>query len=245
MPDARQHPSQLQSVWRRVDRIFCISLEERADRRRAAENQFARAGLEGMVTFLTVRRHPENSEQGIFESHRACLAMGLEAGARHMLVFEDDVVFGRIDVRRLAAAIDYFMAHEECTMLLLGGMVSRSLPTEHPAVRKVRYRCLAHAYLVKADLAQKVAGQVWRGVPIDTLLKGGTDGHAALYPSIAFQSNSPTDNHRHRTLDGVRRLFGGLRVIQLVNERYHRFRYAVIAVHLLLAAAVILWIAVR
>ena len=62
-----------------------------------------------------------------------------------------------------------------------------------------------------------------------------------LYPSIAFQSNSPSDNSRHRTLDAVRRLIGGLRFIQIVNERYHRFRYAIIAAHLLVIGALILW----
>lgn len=242
MIDEMQHPAQFESIWQRIDRIYCISLEERADRRKAAKNQFSRVGLDGRVVFFAAKRHPENCEQGIFESHRACLHRGLAAGARHILVFEDDVIFGRVDTRRLTGAIDYFMAHAECSLLLLGGIVNRSWPTEQPAVRKVRYRCLAHAYLIKADLAQKVAGQTWQGIPFDTLLSESTIGHAALYPSIAFQSNSPSDNARHRTLDAVRRIFGGLRVIQVANERYHRHRYAVIILHLLAAGAVTLWI---
>ncbi len=242
MTGQRQPPNSLAAVWQRIDRIYCIALAERTDRRKAATEQFARVGLDGQVAFFTARRHPDDCEQGIFESHRACLRQGLAAGARHILVFEDDVVFGAIDARRLEAAIDYFMEQTTCSMLLLGGLVSRSWPTAEPAVRKVRYRCLAHAYLVKADLARQVADQAWQGIPIDTLLSDCTERPAALYPSIAFQSNSPSDNVRHQALDAVRRLFGGLRVIQMVNERYHRFRYAFIAVHLLLAGAVILWI---
>jgi len=202
-------------------------------------------GLGGRVDFFLAHRHPENCEQGIFESHQVCLRMGLEADARHMLMFEDDVIFGRIDARRLSAGIDFFMARAECPLLFLGSLVSRSRPTDSTAVRRVRYHCLSHAYLIEAALARQIVETPWRNLPYDGVLRECTDRHFALYPSIAFQSNSPTDNTRHRTLDSIRRLLGGLRVIQMVNERYHRFRVAIIVAHLLVAAALILWILTR
>lgn len=245
MIDAKHHPSRLTPIWRRIDRIYCITLADRPDRRRTARDQFARVGLDQRVAFHTVQRHPDNAEQGIFESHRACLAKGLAEGARHVLIFEDDVVFGPVDPAGLAAAMDRFTADAACSLLLFGGLVARSRPTDHPAVRRVRYRCLAHAYTVKAALARQLAGRPWQGIPIDALLRDCTEAAVALYPSIAFQSGAASDNANHRTLDAVRRLCGGLRLIQKVNERYHRFRGAVVAVHLLLAGAIILWIVMR
>lgn len=238
------HPNEksLGGAWDRIDRIYCISLAERADRQVSAKAQFERVGLGDKVNFHRVQRHPTDCEQGIFVSHKACLRMGLDAGARHILVFEDDVVFGTVDAHRLQRGISFFEERSDCEILFLGCLAGRSWTTGAPDVRRVRYSCLAHAYLVKASLARRLVDEPWRRIPWDIVLKKNAHHAFALYPSIAFQSNSPSDNRRHRTLETVRRMFGGLRVIQVVNERYHRFRYAIIAAHLLLAGAVLLWL---
>ena len=232
----------LATVWNLIDRIYCISLAERTDRQASAKRQFERVGLGDKVIFHRVQRHPTDCEQGIFESHQACLKMALADGARHILIFEDDVVFGTVDAHRLRQGIAFFQDRSDCQILFLGCLASRSRTTETPGVRRVRYSCLAHAYLIKPSLARQLADEPWRNIPWDIVLKKNTQNAFALYPSIAFQSNSPSDNRRHRTLETVRRIFGGLRVIQMVNERYHRFRYAIIAAHLLLAGAVLVWL---
>jgi GR25 family glycosyltransferase involved in LPS biosynthesis len=235
------HHGSLDTVWNRIDRIYCISLEERRDRQASARHQFARAGLAGKVVFHIARRHPTDCEQGIFESHQAVLKMGLDAGARHILVFEDDIVFGRIQALRLAGGIDFFMNTEACRMLFLGCLARGSRATGTPGVRSIRYRCLTHAYLIRDSLAREIIDAPWQHMPYDIWLQNHIDHPFVLYPAIAFQSNSPSDNSRLRTLDTIRRLFGGLRFIQTVNERYHRFRYAVIAAHLLAVGGAILW----
>jgi GR25 family glycosyltransferase involved in LPS biosynthesis len=237
----QEHQS-LEPVWNRIDRVYCISLEGRTDRQASARNQLTRVGLDGKVTFHIVRPHPTNCEQGIFESHQACLKMGMDAGARHILVFEDDVVFGRFNSSRLATGIEYFLNTKDGDILFLGCLVSGSRATGISGVRRIQYRCLAHAYLIRSSLARKVIDSPWDHVPYDIWLRNHIEKPFALYPAIAFQSNSPSDNSRHRTLDVLRRLFGGLRFIQTVNERYHRFRYAVIAAQLLVIGGAILWI---
>lgn len=235
----------LHPIWKRIDRIYCISLADRKDRQASAQDQFARVGLGKSVDFFLARRHPSDCEQGIFESHRACLQMGLNAGARHILVFEDDVVFGSIDAARLATAIDFFNRTDTCHILFLGCLSGSSRGTGTPGVRRIQYRCLTHAYIVKRTLAQQIADASWPKIPYDMLLKQIIVKPFALYPSIAFQSNSLSDNSRHRALETIRRLFGGLRCIQTVNENYHRFRFAIIAAHLLVIGAGILWILAR
>ena len=83
--------------WDFFDRIYCISLEEREDRRQSAAASFAKVGLTGKVEFVLVKLHPSNVEQGMYESHMTCLRKGLEAGAKSIVVFEDDVIFDRFD----------------------------------------------------------------------------------------------------------------------------------------------------
>lgn len=246
LPLKKNRPAaSLSAAWQPIDQIYCISLMDREDRQASVKAQFARVGLDQRVVFFLARRHPDNCEQGIFESHQACLKMGLDAGARHILIFEDDVVFGPIDPHRLSAGIDFFRRQTDHTIFFLGCLIGKSRPTETPGVRKVRYRCLSHAYIVNAALARQIVETPWQGVAFDVALRYCTDHHFALYPSIAFQSNSPTDNTRHRMLDGIRRLFGGLRIIQLVNEHYHRYPIVVIAAHVLAAGALILWTLTR
>ena len=235
----------LSAIWQRIDRIHCISLVDRKDRQASAKTQFSRVGLNERVDFFLARRHPVNCEQGIFESHQSCLKMGLDAGARHILVFEDDVIFGALDPDRLSQGIDFFMGQTDPAIFFLGCLFSHSQPTQTPAVRRIRYRCLSHAYLVNAALARRIIETPWQGLAFDAALRHCTRRHFALYPSIAFQSNSPTDNTRHRVLDRIRRLFGGLRVIQLINEHYHRYPIIVIAAHVLVIGAVILWTFIR
>ena len=85
--------------WDFFDRIYCISLEEREDRRQAAAASFAKVGLTGKVEFVLVKPHPFNIEQGMYESHMTCLRKGLETGAESIVVFEDDIVFDRFDAK--------------------------------------------------------------------------------------------------------------------------------------------------
>ena len=236
----------MSAIWQRIDRIYCITLKDRSDRQATATAQFGRVDLDGRVDFFRARRHPENCEQGIFESHLACLSLGLEAGARHILIFEDDVIFGSIDYRRLQAGIDFFMQQSDQTIFFLGCLIGGSQPTHIPAVRKIRYRCLSHAYLVKAAMARRIVESSWQGIAYDAFLRDCTRHHFALYPSIAFQSNSPTDNNRQRTLDMIRRAFGGLRIIQWVNEHYHRYPIIIISAHVfIICALILLWTLIR
>ena len=65
----------------------------------------------------------------------------------------------------------------------------------------------------------------------------------ALYPSFAFQSNSPSDNERYLPLDRIRRLLGGLRSLQKLDAFYHRNRRVIIGAHVL--ALLVLLLAIR
>ncbi|RJQ85399.1 MAG: glycosyltransferase [Desulfobacteraceae bacterium] len=229
------------SDWDFFEKIYCISLIERKDRRQQALGQFARVGLAERVEFVIVARHPTNCEQGCYESHMRCMKMGLQAGAARILIFEDDIVFDRFSPAVLRGCID-FLAHDpDWHMLFLGCMVKSSRRTSYPAVAKIRYRSLTHAYAVHQRCARGLTELPWQGVPYDDFLRDRKDDRCyAAYPSFAFQSNSRSDNVRYLPLDRWRRLLGGLRRLQKSNEFFHRHRSFIIAAHALALLLILL-----
>jgi hypothetical protein len=231
--------------WEFFDRIYCISLEERTDRREEAKIQFSRVGLLERVEFALVRRHPSDCEQGIYESHMACIGNGLQAGAGNILIFEDDILFERFSRSALKNCVDFLSGLSEWNVLFLGCLVKSSKKTGNPNVLRVRYRSLAHAYAVSGKFAKVLIEKPWQGLAFDAMLSTFEKGCYAVYPSMAFQSSSPTDNIKALRLDRFRRLWGGLRLIQKMNEGYHLHRGAILFCHVLVAVFILLWILLK
>jgi GR25 family glycosyltransferase involved in LPS biosynthesis len=228
--------------WELFDKIYCISLDQRRDRRATAQRQFERAGLGDRVDFHIVDKHPEDTEQGIYESHLACLRAGLAAGAKTILVFEDDVLLHPMDAQ-LAVRMSAALALEGWEMLCLGALVDGSRATEAPGVRRIRYRALTHAYAVTAAAARRLVALPWEGLAYDGMLRREIDQAYVLYPAIAFQSDAASDNEKHRRLERFRLWFGGLKRIQRVNEVFHSHRRLLLILHTvgLLALVGIAW----
>lgn len=226
--------------WRFFDRIYCISLADRPDRAAEARRQFQRVGLIDHVEFVLVHKHPTHSEQGIFESHQLCLQRGLDAGARTILIFEDDILFDRFNPKTLNQFTRFLRENQAWQMTCLGCFVSASQPTGYPSVRKIRYKCTTHAMAVRRAFAERLAGLHWVGRAYDDVIRDLAEEQTfAVYPSFAFQSDSSTSNDKLRRLDRVRRLFGGLQRLQKWNEFMHSHKAAIILGHLVMIAALI------
>ncbi len=226
------------SPWDFFDRIYCISLKERPDRRVSAAAEFAQVGLGDRVEFVSVRRHPESSEQGIFESHMQCLETGLAAGAQTIAVFEDDVIFRRYCPETLMGCIDW-LSSRPWDALFFGCLVKKSWRIESRAAVGIRYRSLAHAYAVNRPFAEHLAAKHWDGKAFDALLRDEQGHYFSVYPCFAFQSGSATENYKWPRIDKFRRWCGGLRRIQKMNEFYHRHRPVIIFAHILAVLAVV------
>ncbi len=225
--------------WKYFDKFYCISLEERPDRRAESNAEFEKAGLSELVEYLIRKKHPMDPERGIYESHLTCIEKGLNEGADTIVVFEDDILFHGMDSRVLQNAIDFLESTPDWHILFLGCMVQKSRRTANPSVLEIRYRSLSHAYAIHRRLAETLGP--WRGVPYDDMLRDLENNRAyALFPSFAFQSNSPSDNERYLPLDRFRRFFGGLRPLQQLDEFYHLHRRRIIAIHLA-AIGMLLW----
>jgi len=220
--------------WNFFDRIYCISLEEREDRRQSAAASFSKVGLTGKVEFVMVNRHPYNVEQGMYESHITCLRKGLDAGAESIVVFEDDIIFDRFDLEHFKQGTQFLIDHPDWKVLLLGALIRSSRRTTNPFIQKVVYQSLSHAYALNRSYAETVASQPWQGVVIDTLFRPLTDHLFAVCPMFAFQKDFASDNTKYPVLARFRRLCGGLERIQKTNEFYHRHKWGIIAAHVMI-----------
>ena len=232
-------PSDGQPGWNYFDRIYCISLKERSDRRNEARRQFASVGLTDRVEFVEVERHPINSEQGIYASHQRCIAEGLAMGAETILIFEDDVCFQGFSRHRLDHCVAFLSSTTGWQAFFFGCLMRRCRPTGNPSVLAIDYRSLAHAYALSRPFAQQVVTKPWKGEPYDAMLARLNAVCFAAYPAFAFQSDAASDNRCRENLDRLRRRCGGLIRIQQANQWICRHRRLLIALHLAGLALVI------
>lgn len=222
--DHVHHPADQQpDPWAFFDKIYCISLENRPDRKAQASRQFAEAGLLHRVEFVVVARHPKDRELGIFQSHIHCLNRGLRDNGRHILVFEDDVFFQELDTRGLGECCSYLDSVSDWQGLFLGCITDGSKRLDKRPLAKISYRCLAHAYALNRPFAEHIVRQPWSGIPFDELLRRQHSDFYALYPMCAFQGRAGSDNQTI-IIDRLRRLFGGLPFIQKMNEMYQNHK---------------------
>lgn len=231
-------------AWRFFGSIYCISLRTRPDRREAAAAAFGEIGLDARVTFFLADKHPTDSEQGIYESHIACLRAGLGKGNGPIVVFEDDVRFKHFRPRTLAGAVEFLRGDSNWQAFFFGCYVRSSASTANPAVRSIRYKCTAHAYALSRAMAEKLVAIPWSGVAFDDLLRDLDAGQYFMAcPAFAFQSGASTDNDKQLKLDRVRRWFGGMYFSQRWDEFSHRRWRSMIVMHILsiLLIAGILW----
>ncbi len=227
--------------WEYFDQIYCISVDEREDRRADAKNEFGKVGLLDKVKFVIAKKHPRNPEQGIFESHMSCIRKGIEANASNIVIFEDDIRFERFSPTNLKRCIEFLSADSNWNALFFGCLVAGSKKTENECVIKVKYRSLAHAYVLNRRFAEVLAKKPWQEIAFDNMLSSFKEGFYAIYPSFAFQSNSPTGN-KSLQLDRFRRLCGGLQRIQKWNEAYYRHQAAFISLHIIAILLILMWI---
>jgi len=226
-------------VWEHFGKFYCISVTERDDRRAAARTQFERVGLSEMVESVLLDKHPTTPERGIYESHLICMQKGIQAGANTIVIFEDDVVFERFDPETIRRCAEFLSSTPEWKMCHFGCLVKRSSRTECPSVRKIRYRALTHAYVIRRPFAEDLIRKPWHGIPYDDFLQAFQENVYAIHPTFGFQSDSPSDNDKWRGVESFRKRIGGLQRIQRMNEFYHCHRTLIIAVHVILALIVL------
>ena len=73
----------------KIDKIYCISIKERQDRRNFLKTQFSK--LDHEITFHIVERN-KDPVRGCLESHIDCIKEARELGLTNILMLEDDIL---------------------------------------------------------------------------------------------------------------------------------------------------------
>ncbi len=209
--------------WTFFDKIYCISIDERHDRREQAKKQFKDVGVGDRVEFVIVKKHPHNREKGIFQSHMFCLRKGLQENAKNILIFEDDVFFKGFDHRIMADVSQSLEQNTPWDAFFIGCITDGSRKTPKNNLVKITYRCLSHAYALNQHFAARIIQESWSGIPFDVLLRRYNTDFYALFPMCAFQGMASSDNQT-MAIDRIRRCFGGLSFIQKANEMYQNHK---------------------
>jgi glycosyl transferase family 25 len=147
-----------------ADAALCISLKERADRRKLFEAQFSGTGLN--VEYVLVDRDSEDPQRGCYNSHQLCAKLAIERGYQRVLIFEDDATLESVGVK-VISRINNFLKAKDPEIFYLGVILGKIWLTWHPGVARVRAQG-AHAYMLSAEGCRKVIELgAYRGKAID------------------------------------------------------------------------------
>lgn len=238
--------------WSFAGGVWCISLQERADRASLAVEEFHRVGLCGRLEFYRPSRPgPEiPPREAIWASHKAVVRRALEQGCQTVLIFEDDAVFRVADpAPRIARSLaklppdwnGLFLGHWPISGWFTGW-----------GVMEVKSG-LAHAWLANRPLLELLDSHAICdprlrytsifGKGIDSAL-GSLERMFAIFPMIAVQREIESDNlSASHTRSGVPRRWGDkLRYRIWVIQRLPRYAEIVCA---LLSPVHWLWSRVR
>jgi predicted O-methyltransferase YrrM len=190
-----------------VDAAYCVNLAHREDRRRSATAQFRSAGIADRVRFFSAvdgrtLDHPgvvSPGQAGCAASHLAVLREAASRGARHLLVFEDDVVLvpdfrGRLEgaLARCPASYDVFYIGALCVR-----QWGNYLHPVDDIMARAGHVLGSHAYVVNTDLAPDVQASLGKLTRIvDHYFAQDVQPRGNAYvsvPYLASQTNGHSD----------------------------------------------------
>ena len=142
------------------------------------------------ITVYHFDRHPDGTMRGCFESHHHIWQLCVKYGFQNTLIFEDDVVF----LKALPSSIyaDFLSKHPDWEIFYLGHrpiiwdtrLVQK---TDYPGFVEVRSND-THAYLIKLEVATKLASIPWENSHVDIFLREHTSKSYAKFPMRAIQN---------------------------------------------------------
>jgi hypothetical protein len=219
------------------ERVVVINLPERRDRRREMEAQLGKFNLSSeffpAVKVAEVGEWPSLGARGCFLSHYNVLKQALDAGARNVLIFEDDLDFSP-NLPSLTPELIRHLEREEWGFLYLGHI--QQLSTSDTALQLVSWTgplMTAHFFAVNRSVLERLVHFLEQvlsrpdGHPL-----GGpqhVDGAYSMFreqnpdimtllasPSLGWQRSSRSDisASRYESIPVVRELLGVARRVK-------------------------------
>lgn len=212
--------------WSFLDGVYCISLKSREDRATHVAAEFHRVGLCQQVMFYRPVKHPVKGIIGSWESHRAVGEHALQHGYDKALIMEDDVLFsGNLrpgKIRSISRSIDSLPS--DWMIFFLGHWPVWAYPVRRNVLRTGS--ACAHAYIISPRMQQWLHDHPWGTPGLKKLRLVGKaldsayaelPGAYAVFPMIATQSVSKSDNFNFSPKQGAKR-----KLKHLVTHSRHR-----------------------
>lgn len=191
-------------AWQTIaDKIYCMCVQERPDRREESAKNFHKAGLCSLVTYYRPPKDPAGARAGSWEAHREITKRAIQEGCRRVLIFEDDVCFSEKDTTPTTVAlVSHKMSQlrKPWDLFFLGHFpIAPCYPvTLDFSIWRVR-SLMIHAYVL--NLQGSWAKWVCENGPAQNLRF--LDAYAfaqakayACFPMFVFQTNSPSTHDR-------------------------------------------------
>jgi hypothetical protein len=182
----RGMPLNLPRVAFDVDRVFCISLGERKDRRELFRQTVSR-NISNPIEFFIAQRC-DDPVRGCYESHQALAKMLLAEGWQRILVFEDDAKPYTLRATQVRW-VNRFVRNNAFQALHLGYSMGRTWLTWFPFIARGEVVAL-HAYIISREGCQVLAGTPYSGTPVDVLFKQQIKQHC-VFPML-FRQHAAT-----------------------------------------------------
>jgi glycosyl transferase, family 25 len=239
---------EMKQIIEYFDRSYVINLLDRTDRRRQAEQEFRRAGINipnEKVKFYTASRPADKGKfsdigtRGCFESHRNVLELANREQLPNVLIFEDDVSFRNVGGTFEQEVIAQ-LSHEDWDVVYFGYSIPPDDALTGPLMRWPKDIRGAHFYAVNGKFIRTMLQYMHEcelrprdhpdGGPMPA---DGAYNHVRYVipgvnlflsvPNLAHQRSSRTDIAQTHVFDGLvwlRPIMRGARAIK------HRLRMA-------------------
>jgi hypothetical protein len=175
--------------------VWCISLKEREDRYIASRMQFKKIGLLDQVRYIRPTRDARGGSFGCWDSHKECLEKSSKR-CMNALIFEDDVAFENnwFDMYKI---IKNVYTSGNWDLLRLGCLIRSLSKQVSPSVWLGTFDWtqsyfISYKYMIKC--LEDPAFTPSSSIHIDEYYIRTCDRDVAVYPCIAYQSSTTTDN---------------------------------------------------
>jgi hypothetical protein len=165
-----------------VDKVFCISLSARTDRRELFGREVVPLIFNEFEFFIV--EPCADPIRGCYESHQAIAIKALSAGWDRVLIFEDDAKPYTLNSRQVGW-INRFIRRGQFEALHLGYTMGRTWLTWFPYIARGRVVAL-HAYILSREGCRVLAETPFSGDPVDVMFKRKMKQHC-VFPMLFRQ----------------------------------------------------------
>jgi GR25 family glycosyltransferase involved in LPS biosynthesis len=185
--------------------VLYINLDERTDRRKKAEQEFKRVGLQTQRIQAIKKKR---GQLGCTLSHIKCLEIAKEKGWDHVMICEDDILFAK-DAELVRQRFNTFLSrHKDWDVIALGLLIEDGIYLDDSAaqiksawcttcyiVRKEYYDILLNNFKISAERLTKIISPT-NGIDYIWQSLQKRDRWMTILPIIVIQNPDKSSIHK-------------------------------------------------